>query len=475
MAVYYSDDDRTQTSYEPPNLTLVSELLEQIEISPPAKEAHKILMQHYAACGWFPAAEDIANQILSIDSTDTVALCYVKDSKKRAIHDDGTNRKQRRARIPDPSGKGKAKVGNDANEQGTVWQQFVSPVAAPVSTLQDLEKGYVALLEDAGLLHDQMKLLKGLDETQAFDCGQLMIDIALLAKGKMSSVLTTRPVEGVKAVTRAVIAGNRNGSQDGLGIAIKDLEGLTRKLACTGDPKGNVSKAKAASNGDVVREGLVSRVKALKGSLPKHLHSLADAALMHVEHELLGRTYVNSETMLGDEVADIPRANFWVTEDGYAWDMKELAQAIKSNKGVMRNPLSKTIFTRADIGSIVKHPLGKELGALQMEQSKLKRGVRPKTIEALDQLAKVLIEDMTEDQMPSHLAVEVFVSYLATLPSGEQKAVEELKVPAKDSHTGVEFDTTIGEAVTDAQGNRVCIHKTGDFLTQAVRYLKGSK
>ncbi len=76
-------------------------------------------------------------------------------------------------------------------------------------------------------------------------------------------------------------------------------------------------------------------------------------------------------------------------------------------------------------------------------------GVRPKTIEELDKLSKVLVEDITEDQMPSHLAVEVFVLYLATLPSSEQKAVEELKVPAKDSHTGIELDTTIDEAVKD--------------------------
>jgi len=227
--------------------------------------------------------------------------------------------------------------------------------------------------------------------------------------------------------------------------------------------------------GDLVRAVLVKRVKALKGSLPEPLHVLADTALMYVEHDLLGRDYVNTETMLEDEVSDISRVNCWVTEDDYAWIMEELAQAITSNAGMMRNPLSKQIFTRADIGAIVQYPPGRGLGALQVVQSKLKRGIRPKTIEQLDKLARLLVEDITEDQMPSHPAVEVFVSYLATLPSSEQKAVEELKVPAKDSLTGTEFDTTIGEAVKDAQENRVCIPKTGDFLTQAVKYLRGSK
>ncbi len=155
--------------------------------------------------------------------------------------------------------------------------------------------------------------------------------------------------------------------------------------------------------------------------------------------------------------------------------MEELAQAITSNAAMMRTPLSKQIFTRADIGAIVQYPLGRGLDALQVVQSKFKRGIRPKTIEQLDKLARLLVEDIIEDRMPSHLAVEVFVSYLATLPSGEQKAVEELKVPAKDSLTDSEFDTTIGEAVKDAQEDRVCIQKAGDFLTQTVKYLRGSK
>ncbi len=61
---------------------------------------------------------------------------------------------------------------------------------------------------------------------------------------------------------------------------------------------------------DIVRAVLVKRVKALKGSLPKPLHVLADTALMYVEHDLLGRIYVNTETMLEDEVSDISRVNF---------------------------------------------------------------------------------------------------------------------------------------------------------------------
>jgi len=43
--------------------------------------------------------------------------------------------------------------------------------------------------------------------------------------------------------------------------------------------------------------------------------------MMHLEHEIFDKNYVNTETMFGDEVADIPRERFLCTEDGYAWDM----------------------------------------------------------------------------------------------------------------------------------------------------------
>lgn len=152
--------------------------------------------------------------------------------------------------------------------------------------------------------------------------------------------------------------------------------------------------------------------------------------------------------------------------------MEELAGAIKAGKGVMRNPLSKQMFTRADIRAIIQHPLGKGLKALQVEQNKLKLGVRPQTIAELDKLAYILLNDTSEDGKPSHIAVEVFTSYLETLPTEEQTAIDELKVPAIDSHSGMAFDTTIGEAVQDVQMNKVCSHKTGDFLTQAVKYLR---
>ena len=80
--------------------------------------------------------------------------------------------------------------------------------------------------------------------------------------------------------------------------------------------------------------------------------------------------------------------------------------------------------------------------------------------------------DQSSDQMESRHVMDKFATYLATLPLSEQKSLDELRVPATDSHTGLPFDTSIGEAVRDAQGNRVCFHKTGDLIRQAVIFLR---
>lgn len=108
--------------------------------------------------------------------------------------------------------------------------------------------------------------------------------------------------------------------------------------------------------------------------------------------------------MLGDLVFDIPRQNFWVTENGYAWDLEELVQAITSNGGVMLNPLSQQMFTTNDIRAIVQHPLGKDLATMAIEQKKLKLGVRPKTIEQLDKL--ILLGQLHENSSTLRLPTQ---------------------------------------------------------------------
>ncbi|KAL6718154.1 hypothetical protein ACLMJK_004241 [Lecanora helva] len=224
---------------------------------------------------------------------------------------------------------------------------------------------------------------------------------------------------------------------------------------------------------EAAREALRKRVRDLKPLLPSHLRPLTETAFMHAEHEFLSRKYVNDETMYMNPVSEIPRARFWVSDEGYAWDMKELAKAIESNNGVMRNPLSKVIFTEDDVRAIVHHPLGKHLAAMEISQRELRKGVRPDTIDKLGRLSETLLKDDEETGfVPSRRGLEAFKAYAATLPAAEQKAIDHLMVPARDSHTGWGFDVSIGEAIEAAMANRLCFHKLGDLLGQAAMYLR---
>jgi len=274
-----------------------------------------------------------------------------------------------------------------------------------------------------------------------------------------------RSPQSARALARAMEAENGRA----LDLATNDLVQVARWH------RSSSTRTGASMTDDAVRRALVKRVEVLQCALPGELQQYATAALMHVEHEELNRKYVNDETMYGENIRDIPRSKFFTTEDGYAWDLEELVKAIEVNGGVMRNPLSRQMFTEADIRAIVRHPLGKYLAALSLEQSNLVRGVREATIRQLETLSQTLLSDENTDQIVSRHAIDSFVAYIATLPEVEQKTLDTLRVPATDSHTGQAYDLSIREAVQDAQGNRVCHHKTGDFLRQAARHLRLSR
>ena len=463
-----------------PDLSLISELLENIERNPQAQEPRVLLMQHYALCGWHKEAKEEAHRILKIDGSIKEAKRYLENTRKlnrqgkydsrdmkKGLKSSGYTNKPRRSR-------GNCSDSQKQRAQAATWQPRPVRIDDPVVSMRQLEDGYAALLKDAGHVLSDMKLLRDLDSRV---CEDQIADLTMITNGQVSGVVMIKPLEGVKVVVEAIVSDSRKGWQKGLSAAMKDLEELTRWLKKSKPTEEYRAQGKGKpvvdDNQDDIREALVKRVKALKSLLPENLLPVADLAMMHADHEILHRKYVNDETFVSfDPISEIPRENFWASEDGYAWDMEELTGAIESGKGVMRNPLNKQMFSRADIRAILQHPLGKKLQILRVEQSMLKQGVRRRTIDEIDTLAKVLLADMSEDGKPSHLAAEIFVSYLETLPRDEQIAIDNLKVPAKDSHTGLPFDSTIGETVKDIQGNRLCNHKAGDFLAQVVKFLK---
>jgi len=142
---------------------------------------------------------------------------------------------------------------------------------------------------------------------------------------------------------------------------------------------------------------------------------------------------------------------------------------LATNDRVMRNPLSKQMFSESDIRKIMAHPLGQRLKPLQMAQSQLKRGVQPATIDRVSKLGSIMLSDQSSDAGPSRQAMDEFFAYAAALPESEQKTINLLKIPAKDRNTGQPFDYTIGESVRDAKANATCFHKVGSFRDNAVR------
>lgn len=331
-----------------------------------------------------------------------------------------------------------------------------------IVSYRDFRQKAMTLLRDRGLLSNLLTK-KGLPARKDDNHD----DLELLGDGKITTVLRTRDLNllanGYTAKTnrppdsaREIARKMKADPAKAFNICISDLETMIKWLKDT--------QPKSSLNNDSLREALAKRNRLMIVALPDHLHIHANTSLMHIEHENKWKTYVNDETMYGDAVPDITRENFYCTEDGYAWDMEELSQAITSNKGVMRNPLSKHMFTPGDIRGILSHRLGQSLAALGIEQHKLKQGVRPRTLEEMDCMVKVLMEDMAEDAMQSRLAVDEFLAYVATLPEAEQNAIDNLRVPARDSHTGQAFDGTIGEAVRDAKANKLCFHKAGEFF-----------
>ena len=225
-------------------------------------------------------------------------------------------------------------------------------------------------------------------------CDKHIPDLEALVAGRLTTVTRVPPPGSARAVARLMEAN----PDRALDIAVRDLTDMSRWLRSSGCQP-------ATLDNNTIREALAKRVRALVSALLEKLQRYGSSALMRVEHEVLQRRHICSETMYGDPLSDIQRANFWVSEDGYAWDMNELAQALKSNDGVLRNPLSRQLFTTADIHAILQHPLGSGLAAMQIEQSQLSQGVRSNTMEQLETLAEILLADISDDQVAVKLSM----------------------------------------------------------------------
>jgi hypothetical protein len=393
------------TSAGDPDMMLIGELIESISRHPPAIVARKLLVEHYIAVGWLEAAVDNAKELKTLVPGDEDVVRFLQVLEKK----------------PDPPAPEREVLQKKLPVQTVpVYErlQRYRKVTAPKVVEKKTEVLDVSVDDDLdGARQDLVKGYQALRMKACFIFADLMHLQALQKKAGVPQSRNTARIQGIlsgqrslpqqlpspRETTRTI----RDSPKDATDIAIADFEDTMRRVKESHDQSLN-------TNADAIRDALVKRKAALELLLPEELKIHCEHALMHIEHENLDRKYANTETMYGDEIKDIPRANFYVTEDNYAWDLEELVAAIKANSGILRNPLSKQMFTPKDVKGIYMHPLAKPLAALAVEQNELSKGVRSDSIEHMERLSKVLLEDQSADTIPSRHAVDEFLAYIAT-------------------------------------------------------------
>ncbi|KAH0537288.1 hypothetical protein FGG08_005913 [Glutinoglossum americanum] len=383
---------------------VLTELYNALDQQPSSIYVHERLLEVWQGLGEEGMACGIASALLYIDPTNGAATRYLQS---------------RRDRVPE-----KAPYAGDL-ELGYSRTTREDPLSAE----KILEEGYASLKLEGKLLREEIEAVRVLGRILTED-EETISNLQAISDGRVSTAVPLPQPLSVREVARVVMTMPKRCQE----LIVEDFETVVRWATCQSPPLGP----------DGIREKLVKRKTLLEAALPESMQHFPAAALTHIEREYLQKKYVNSETMLGDKIEDILKENFFVSEDNYAWDMEELAQALVSNDGVMRNPLSREMFPESDIRKILTHPLGRRLKLLQLEQSQLREGVRPMTIDWVEKLGRIMLADQSVDTAPSRQAMDEFIAYAATLPESERKTINSLKIPATDGYSGQSFDYTIG-------------------------------
>jgi hypothetical protein len=312
-----------------------------------------------------------------------------------------------------------------------------------------LEPGYISLKSESKLLLEEIRAVAATAPISKDD-EEVLQNLEAIAAGRVSAAISLPQPLSIRELARSILSTEERAQE----LILEDFETLINWIR----------SQNPSTSQDLLRQRLVKRKNLLEAALPESMQHLPAATLTHIERDHLGKRYVNFETMLGDPIEEIPKEIFFVSEDNYAWNMEELAQALTVNDGIMRNPLSKEMFSEADIRSILGHPLGQSLKPIRLAQHQLKKGVRPATIAFIEKLARTMLDDQSQDAAPSLQGIDEFLAYRATLPVAEQKSIDSLKLPARDGHTGQAFDYTIGESVRDGKSGVTCFHKVWLFV-----------
>ena len=316
-------------------------------------------------------------------------------------------------------------------------------MAEVLETEKRLEDGYRSLKREAEIL--KVELESPYFRNISKDQDKILSDLHSISNGNVAFAISVNQPVSAREAAKQVLAKPERATE----LIFEDFEDIIRWV--TGQT--------GEFDTDKIRQRLLKRRVQLEAALPVSMQQNIEAAFRQTEREHLQKKYTNRETMLGDKIEDIPKANFFASEDNYAFDMEELAQAIAAQDGVMRNPLSRQMFSESDIRTILEHPLGKRLKPLGEAQHRLKKGVRLATIAKIDELGDIMLNDQSMDAGHSRKTIDEFLAFVATLPSTEQRTIRQLKIPGVDKNTGQPFDYSIAESVNDARAGTTCYHK----------------
>jgi hypothetical protein len=245
-----------------PDLSLISELLETIERSPPGIGARKLLVEHYMSCGWLDAARDGVSELLSIDRNDGEAQLLRKmlSQEEKAAPAPAklpSKNTPRKYAVPDAEIK-------DINEGRS-----------------QLSKGYKTLFSKAKVLHWEMNILLSLfQQRHTIDRSSVEFEstfennnsaVEALAEGRLGA---SQKVASKPDAARTVAREMEQNPTRALDIAIQDLTDMAEWLRSA----KKQSQAAGEIDNDAIREALVKRSKALTSALPRQLQPVAATA-----------------------------------------------------------------------------------------------------------------------------------------------------------------------------------------------------
>jgi hypothetical protein len=309
------------TGFGGPDMAYIGELYESISRGPPGIEARKLLIEHYISVGneWLEGALDETKKLQVLAPTDPDVATFLKILEKKPEPPAPEKKavETTSAYVPLAEGKDFKTLRHRAKpkpKHGPKHQDLISgeSISELDDSQRDLVTGYRNIRAKATHVFTNLLRLQALQKKAGLPQSKNLAKVYNMADGDHSAAYSDfRPPVSARSVARSI---RDNPPKEAMALVIKDLEDMIRWVRA---PYGTPSGAGV----DSVRDALVARRNTIESALPEVLKLHCELGFMHVEHEHLERNYVNDETMLGDEIKDIPREDFYVTEDNYAWSM----------------------------------------------------------------------------------------------------------------------------------------------------------